>query len=136
MGTLLGRTPLGDTRLRVTKPGYNPLDMGLARSLLHFDSTWGQTLMIHQQGSFYVASGLSEGGTRTDVVTWPDLGFIPVFLFVSAKGYFYIPDYYQFFRVKRTGLDFTAGDRMAPGDNRDFDCFYTVFASPEGGVLG
>ena len=137
---LLGKHPnFADLRLRISKAGFNVLSTGLTREQIHFDSTtFDSTIAIHSQGTFNIPDSVGGPGTNLpNVVTWADLGYIPMFFFYTeASGVFRSPELYMYFRVKRTGLDFVAGELMAPGNNKGFDCYYTALTAPEGGVLG
>lgn len=134
---LLGKHPnFADIRLRISRPGFNVLSTGLTRDQIHFDSTlWNSTLGILATGTVAIPDVVSA--PIIDIITWSDPGYIPAFFSYSDEGGIWrLPDFYQWFRIKRTGVDFHPGERMAPSDDKGFVCYYAALASPEGGVIG
>lgn len=69
---ILGALPGGGYGLRVSRPGYDVTNAGLAPSALSFDSSWLKTARVHTQGSVYVPaepSGLAWTSTYFTAVS-------------------------------------------------------------------
>lgn len=75
-------TGSGDYRLRISKPGFDVLNLALAPENIIFDSSWGNAISeIHQSGSLsFTHTWTYTPGTMSLVkkATWSDLGFIPI----------------------------------------------------------
>lgn len=137
---VLGKVGTGDYRLRVSRPGYNVMDLGLARQNVFFDTEWLSTLLVLAEGSVSVtySFGTSSYGVQPNILTWADPGFIPVFLpsinLAAVPGYAYNPRAYMRFGVKRTGVDYI--QNTTNGGGGTFTLEYLVLRAPEGGVIG
>lgn len=136
---LLGRYSGSDYRLRVSKPGFNVL-AGLSREQLIFDSDWLSTLLVLAKGSVAFGTVLGPGGLDQvvpDIITWPDPGYIPVFLpywSMTSTDYAEAPRSQIRFRVKRTGVDYVQ-NASYPGWSMAY-VNYIALRAPEGGVIG
>ena len=76
--TLLGRFPNGEYGLRISRPGHNVLDMGLAPKNLAFDSRWPKALKIVKKGTT----------TNRQTVSFPSLSEPPfvILAYKDAQG--------------------------------------------------
>lgn len=137
---VLGKVATGDYRLRVSKPGFDVMNLSLARKDVYFDTEWISTLLVIASGTASVNPGVLSGSYAVvpNIVTWADPGFIPVFLpyvvLPGAPGNAYNPLSYMRFGVKRTGVDYI--QNTVNGGSPNFTLEYLVLRAPEGGVLG
>jgi hypothetical protein len=139
---VLGKVATNDYRLRVSRQGFDVMNLSLARENLFFDTEWISTLLLVASGTTLVTYSFvnnEDYGVVPNILTWPDLGFIPVFLpYVNPNetnpGFAYNPLSYMRFGVKRTGVDYI--QNTLNGGSGTFALEYLVLRAPEGGVLG